>query len=42
MLYSCDKSWYNKLSYDLEKDYTKGINLHPNTVTEACNIIVIY
>jgi hypothetical protein len=42
MLASCDKSWYGKLTKYLENDFTKGSNLYPKTITEACNLIVDY
>jgi hypothetical protein len=42
MLSACDNSRYNRLSEELENDYTKGSNHYPKTVTEAYNLIVNY
>jgi hypothetical protein len=42
MLSACDNSRCNRLSEELENDYTKGSNHYPKTVTEAYNLIVNY
>jgi hypothetical protein len=42
MLSACDNSRYNRLSEELENDYTKGSNHYPKTAMEAYNLIVNY
>jgi hypothetical protein len=42
MISACDNSRYNRLSEELENDYTKGSNHYPKTITEAYNLIVNY
>jgi hypothetical protein len=42
MLSACDNSRYNRLSEEIENEYTKGSNHYPKTATEAYNLIVNY
>jgi hypothetical protein len=42
MLYACKNSMDNRLSEEIENDYTKISNHYPKTVTEAYILIVNY